>query len=135
MLPPDVTLPGCLACGACCRDIDIPLTRDELHQLDADGTVFTLHRGPNAQPVELADGRRLYSMVGWCGNLVCDEETGETRCKRYDERPLACREYVASGPNCRYTQVLRRVITEAHLEQPGAEAYLEAMLDAATSQP
>ncbi len=130
VLPPGVTLPGCLSCGTCCQDMEIPLTEEEFHTLDAHGTIFSLRRGPNSKSTLLNDGRRLYKMVGRCANLMEDPQTGQFTCRIYTspERPAICAEFPEGGRVCRMVQARRGVITPEHLEQPGAEAYLGRLI-------
>jgi hypothetical protein len=134
VIPANVAFPGCLACGTCCNGANVPLWPNELKLLDEGGTTFTIHRGPNARQMTLEDGRVFYQMVGWCAFNEHNDNPSRFGCKLFGkpERPAICTEYIEAGPNCRYMQVAHQVITEEHLQQPGAEAYLEELLEYST---
>lgn len=69
-------------------------------------------------------------MLGWCGNLVLDPETGQFTCKIYDDprRPAICQQFSEGSPNCRTIQLQKAVISENDLAQPGVEQYLTELI-------
>lgn len=109
-------LPDCSACGACCRDIAIPLTSQEAALLEEAGTILSIRRKPGEPVPRAKDGTTMYQMIGRCGYSAYTEN-GAAICTIHEDpdRPDICKDFVEGGFNCRVIQYFAGVITKDEL--------------------
>jgi Fe-S-cluster containining protein len=93
---------SCDGCGACCRFVTSPPFYRVFDEAGEDAWERLRRERPDLLSELLADDQARRASGGPSYGTPClwfDAATG--RCRHYDSRPRACREFEVGGPDCR----------------------------------
>ena len=93
---------SCEGCGACCRVVTRPPFRRDFDEAGEDAWERLRWDRPDLYAEILADERGSRARGGPTFGTPClwlDAATG--RCRHYEDRPRACREFALGGVDCR----------------------------------
>lgn len=88
----------CLACGACCRDNEVVLEKQDARRFRKAG-LEKMMKPPYARRAR--DGRLMLRVLG---NGKCTNLERDNKCAIYDARPDACRYFPAASECCLFAR-------------------------------
>src|SRR3954471_16852887 len=93
---------SCDGCGACCQVVSRPPFYRVFGECGEDTWERLRWERPDLVAEVLADDRARRASGGpYYGTPCIWFDAGSGRCRHYDERPRACREYELGGADCR----------------------------------